>query len=135
MKNYGNLTIDEIDKLIGENNEKLEEIWNSDDGSSWENYKKKCQPYWDENTELYSIKTLKMDRNDIEMRPLGELDKECLVDIETFTEWCKTGYVINDDGSGKYATESEVSDLYVNTDDFRCGKIRNDFTHICWYNR
>ena len=48
VKNYNNLTLEEIESRIKENNRKLKEIWDTDNGSSWEVYREKCRPYWDE---------------------------------------------------------------------------------------
>ena len=40
VKNYNNLTLEEIESRIKENNKKLKEIW--DDDNSWEMYRVKC---------------------------------------------------------------------------------------------
>jgi hypothetical protein len=42
---YMKLSIQEIDERIDKNDEILDKIWNEDDGSSWDKYKAKCEPY------------------------------------------------------------------------------------------
>ena len=135
MKDYGNLSLPEIERLIEVNDMKLREIWDTDDGGSWEKYKKKCQPYWDDNEALYAAKSMKVERENIPMRPLSKLDKDCLVSIKTFKAWCDCGAVTSYDGCGNYATATEVSDLDADPAAFKKGIIREDFTHVCWYNK
>ena len=36
VRNYNNLTLDEIESRIEENDKKLKEIWDTDSGNSWE---------------------------------------------------------------------------------------------------
>ena len=130
MKNYNNLTIEEIESKIEENNKKLKEIW--DDDNSWEMYRKKCQPYWDDNEILYMAKSMK---ETPEMRPFNELDRECLMTINEFKSNCRYGAFMDSDGVGYYATDKEVSNIEASPNAFRQGIIREDFTHVCWYNK
>ena len=39
------------------------------------------------------------------------------------------------DGVGYYATDKEVSNIEASPNAFRQGIIREDFTHVCWYNK
>jgi len=138
MKDYGNLSLPEIERLIEVNDMKLKEIWDTDDGGSWEKYKAKCQSYWDDNSALYAAKALKLDRKDINLRPLKDWEKDdewIHIPIEKFKVWCESGFVTSYDGSGYYATETEVSNLGASPSAFREGKIRTDFTYVCWYNK
>lgn len=132
VKNYSNLSIDEIDRLIDVNSMKLREIWDTDDGNSWEKYKAKCQPYWDDNEVLYAAKSLK---ETPEMKPFSDLDRKCLMTINEFKTHCKYGGIMNSDGVGYYATDSEVSNIEAIPSAFMDGVIRSDFTHVCWYNK
>ena len=132
MKKYYNLTIEEITSIIEENNNKLNEISDADDGNSWEVYREKCQPYWDDNDVLYATKALKKTP---EMRTFNELDRECLMTINEFKSNCRYGTFMDSDGVGYYATDKEVSNIEVSPNAFRHGIIREDFTHICWYNK
>ena len=131
MKKYYNLTIEEITSIIEENNNKLNEISDADDGNSWEVYREKCQPYWDDNDALYSVKALKKTP---EMRPFSDLDRKCLMTINEFKSYCKCGGIMDSDGFGYYATDKEVSNIEARPSAFVKGIIREDFTHVCWYN-
>ena len=132
MKKYYNLTIEEITSIIEENNNKLNEISDADDGNSWEVYREKCQPYWDDNDALYSVKALKKTP---EMRPFSDLDRKCLMTINEFKSYCKCGGIMDSDGFGYYATDKEVSNIEASPSAFVKGIIREDFTHVCWYNK
>ena len=131
MKKYYNLTIEEITSIIEENNNKLNEISDADDGNSWEVYREKCQPYWDDNDALYMAKSMK---ETPEMRPFNELDRECLMTINEFKSNCRYGAFMDSDGVGYYATDKEVSNIEASPSAFVKGIIREDFTHVCWYN-
>ena len=138
MVNYNHLTLEEIQEKIEKNGEILDKIWAEDDGNSWEKYQRKCQPYWDDNSALYAYRALKIDRKDIKLRQLEDWEKDeqwVHIPIEKFKVWCENGLVTSYDGSGYYATETEVSDLGASPSAFREGKIRTDFTHVCWYNK
>ncbi len=54
--------------------------------------------------------------------------------IEEFKEYVDGGMFIDEDGSGNYATETEVSDIDVYPSDVEYG-LRRDFTHVVWYNK
>ena len=132
VRNYNNLTLEEIELRIKENNRKLKEIWDTDNGNSWEVYKEKCQPYWDDNDVLYAVKAWKKTPK---MRPFNELDRKCLMTINEFKSHCRRGTFMDTDGVGYYATDKEVSDIKASPNAFRYGIIREDFTHVCWYNK
>ena len=132
IKKYYNLTIEEITSIIEENDKILKEISDADDGNSWEMYKEKCQSYWDDNEILYTAKSMK---ETPEMRPLNDLDRKCLMTINKFKSHCKCGGIMDSDGFGYYATDKEVSNIEASPNAFRHGIIREDFTHVCWYNK
>ena len=132
VKNYNNLTLEEIESKIEENNNKLKEIWDTDNSNSWEVYRKKCQSYWDDNEILYIAKSMK---ETPKMRPFNELDRECLMTINEFKSNCRCGVFMDSDGVGYYATDKEVSNIEAIPSAFVKGIIREDFTHICWYNK
>ena len=131
MKKYYNLTIEEITSIIEENNNKLNEISDADDGNSWEVYREKCQPYWDDNDALYSVKALKKTP---EMRPFSDLDRKCLMTINEFKSDCECGGIMDSDVFGYYTTYNEVCNIEASPSAFAKGIIREDFTHVCWYN-
>lgn len=132
MVNYNNLTLEEIETKIEENDKILKEIWDTDDGNSYERWRAKCQPYWDDNEVLYTAKSMK---EIPEMKPLSDFDKKCLMTIKEFKACCEIGGFINSDGFGYYATNKEVSNIEALPSAFVNGQIRTDFTHICWYNK
>ena len=132
VKNYNNLTLEEIESRIEENGKKLKEIWDTDDGNSYERWRAKCQPYWDDNEDLYAAKSMK---ETPEMKPMDDLDKECLMTINEFKSHCRYGGIMNSDGVGYYATNKEVSNIEASPRAFADGIIRSDFTHVCWYNK
>ena len=56
-----------------------------------------------------------------------------LMTIEEFKKANKTGYLLQgEDGSGYWAFEDLVSDLYV---DIHALKPYKSFTHVMWYNK
>jgi len=55
--------------------------------------------------------------------------------LKEFIEMCKSGGFVDSDGFGVYAFEDKKSDIKIYPSDIRGGKIRNDFTHIVWYNK
>jgi len=55
--------------------------------------------------------------------------------IKQFIDMCKGGGFIDYDGFGVYAFEDKKSDIHVYPSDVQKGIIRNDFTHVVWYNR
>ena len=130
VRNYNNLTIEEIESIIEENDKKLKEIWDDDDSSAM--HRVKCQPYWDDNDALYMAKSMK---ETPEMRPFNELDRECLMTINEFKSNCRYGAFMDSDGVGYYATDKEVSNIEASPSAFVKGIIREDFTHVCWYNK
>ena len=132
VKNYNNLTLEEIESRIDENDKKLKEIWDADDGNSYERWMEKCQPYWDDNEALYAAKSLK---ETPEMRPFSTLDRKCLMTIKEFKSDCGYGAIMDSDGVGYYATDKEVSNIEARPSAFVDGIIRSDFTHVCWYNK
>ena len=138
VNKYLKLSLNEIEDKLYDNDEILNDIWNKDTGDSWDEYCNKCQPYWDDNKALMTAKTLLTDINIVRLRPLEEWEKDdewVHIKIETFKDWCKTGFVTINDGVGYYATENEVSNLYASPYAFRDGYIRDDFDYVCWYNK
>lgn len=132
---YMKLSIPEIDARIDKNDEILEKFWNEDDGSDWEGYSSKCEPYWDDNSALHAARTMIIPMEDIKFHPLNKLAKECIMTIEKFTNLCKCGALINYDGIGYYAFKDKESELSAEPKAFKAGYIRKEFTHVCWYNR
>ena len=72
----------------------------------------------------------------IPLLEFSDLDRECLVDRETFDEWVRSGAVINYDGHGRLATKDGVSDIIIKPSLwFWYQRSLLMFTHVCWYNK
>ena len=138
VEEYKKLHLEEIQKKIKANCDILDKIWKDDNGESWDEYSKKCNPYWEDNKYLCTVESLLLPREQVKMRPLEDWEKDdkwIHIKIEVFKQWCETGFTTSYDGCGYYATETEVSDLSALTYAFHDGYIRDDFTHVCWYNK
>jgi hypothetical protein len=55
--------------------------------------------------------------------------------LEEFREAVERGMFIDWDGSGYYATETEMSELRARPSAIRVGEIERDFTHVVWFNK
>lgn len=55
--------------------------------------------------------------------------------IEDFVQCCKDGLFVNNDGSGYYATQTEMSDEQALPSILRHGIYNPDYTHVCWFNK
>jgi len=58
-----------------------------------------------------------------------------LFTMEEFRENVECGGFIDSDGSGRYATENEESDIYIYPSDLEGNRVRDDFTHVMWFNK
>lgn len=135
IEEYLNMSVSELNERLDKNDEALDKIWKEDNGSSWENYSKKCQPYWDDNKLLFAAISVNEQPENIEMEPMDDFHKKCRVPIKTFIKWCKYDAVTSYDGFGEYANKNEVSNIHVSCWGIKNGFVRKDFTHVCWYNK
>ena len=55
--------------------------------------------------------------------------------IEEFLELSKSHQLIDDNGTGYYATDNAKSNIIACPSDFEDGEYRKDFTHIIWFNK
>jgi hypothetical protein len=58
--------------------------------------------------------------------------------LSEFIENCESGFFIDYDGFGLYATETEITEIpdgIVKPSDVKLNKIKKGFTHIVWFNR
>lgn len=63
------------------------------------------------------------------MKVMSKLDLECRMNASEFIEDADNGYLMSDDGSGYWATETMRSNI-------SCWSERPQWaTHVCWYNR
>lgn len=136
IEKYLKLPLAKINKKIEKNSKILDKLWREDRSVSWEEYEKKCKPYWEEAHCLYTAEAMLIPMDSVTFKPMEEQEKKnCLVPIEEFEAWCKTGFVSNYDGDGVYATENETSDINASPRAFYEGYIRKDFKYVCWYNK
>jgi hypothetical protein len=58
-----------------------------------------------------------------------------LYEINNFKEMCEHEMFTDDDGIGYYATETAKSDIIIRPSDFDQKMVREDFTHVLWFNK
>ena len=58
-----------------------------------------------------------------------------LMTIEEFINACKTGMFIDYDGSGRYATATEITTIDVYPSDVMKDKLDKRWTHVMWFNK
>lgn len=68
-----------------------------------------------------------------ELEPLP--DYGTLMSLEEFIAYSKTGFLIDYDGYGRYATSDQASNIYVHPSDIVSGTYRHDFSYVIWFNR
>ena len=74
-----------------------------------------------------------MPKKKVEMSPIPKYG-----DLFTMKDWLECvecGGIIDYDGYGNYATETERSNIEVRPSDVKKGKIDKTWTHVVWYNR
>jgi hypothetical protein len=59
----------------------------------------------------------------------------CLMTREEFMNDVETNSLIDYDGFGEFATETEVSDIPVSPSEVKNIKWPDWATHVCWYNK
>lgn len=67
------------------------------------------------------------------MSPI-ETDSDFMT-MADFVDGCECGGLIDYDGFGYYATETEMTDLTVRPSDWSKGKLDPRWTHVVWFNR
>lgn len=70
--------------------------------------------------------------------PIVEFGKEWKGDLYTLDEFEKMSrskMLVDEDGIGFYATETSKSDVEILPSDVLEGLLRDDFTHIIWFNK
>lgn len=68
-----------------------------------------------------------------EMSPHDEIGD--LMTMEDFKGCVEGGGFIDYDGFGYYATEKEQSNIVIYPSDIKNNKVREEFSHVKWYNR
>jgi len=101
------------------------------DGVKFDEFAKKAEK---EREGLYFIDKYKRLRRD----PIVEYGKEWKGETYTLDEFkrmAKTKVLTDDDGYGYYATESAKSDVFIYPSDVMENLIREDFSHVIWFNK
>ena len=55
--------------------------------------------------------------------------------LEDFIDAVEMGAFMDYDGHGRYATETEISDIIIIPSDVASNKIKEGFTHMVWFNK
>lgn len=125
-----------ITELLREE-KKLEERYNNieeeclKEGLSFSEFQKRAQI---EKEGLYFISKYKRLKQD----PVVDFSTKHEGDVFTMDEFksmAKSHMLMDSDGSGFYGTESGMSDVEIIPSDVLEGIIRDDFTHVIWFNR
>lgn len=67
------------------------------------------------------------------LNPISEFGDH--MSFKKFKNCCEGGGFIDYDGSGNYATKDKESNITIMPSDFKNGNVRDDFTHVVWYNK
>lgn len=135
LEKYQNLSFKELDKKENELLNKCDELWHKYGGrGTWEWYCKKCEATWNEYDSVLCQWILKHPLEGISTHPTED---SCghLFTIEDFRNWCKVGGFIESDGEGYYVKDNLEYDIPARPLFFAHDYIRQDFTHIMWYNK
>ena len=130
---YKKATIEELLKEEENAEKKFDEIQDQcvKEGKSFDEF---CKLAEKEREKLYLISKYKRLRQD----PIIEYGKDwkgTLYTIEEFKEMALNGSLTDQDGSGLYATETSTSDVEIVPSDVVENLIREDFSHIMWFNK
>ena len=135
LEKYQNLSFEELDKKISELLDKCNELWDKYGGKgTWEWYSKKCEATWNEYDSVLCHWILKHPLEGIDTIQLEECHGH-LFTIEDFRECCKMGGFIESDGEGYYVKDNLEYDIPARPSFFAHDYIRQDFTHVMWYNK
>ena len=104
---------------------------------NFEDYCEKTVDYRNKSCAADTVITMLTPFEEIGCREFDDLDKECLMTLSKFKDLCdKKCYCITDsDGYGYYVKDDKVYELYASPRMIRNGFVRNEFTHVCWYNK
>ena len=97
-------------------------------GRSWDEYRENpsVKEYWKTLAEYRLVQ-------DYTLKPINK-DSGSFMTLDEFKRLA--GIFFSDyDGSGYYATETQVSSVPCVPSDIYNGYVRKDFTHVMWYNK
>ena len=99
------------------------------DGKTWDDFCKNStvMEYWKTVAEYRLVQ-------DYTLKPIGDRNRGSHMTLDEFKAYA--GSFFSDyDGSGYYATETDVSNIPCVPSEICDGYIRGDFTHVMWYNK
>ena len=104
---------------------------------NYEDYCEKTVDYRNKSCAADTVITMLTPFDEIEYWEFDDLDKECLMTLDEFKIQCSKEYfcITDYDGHGYYAKDDKVYKLYASPRMIRNGFVRNEFTHVCWYNK
>lgn len=73
--------------------------------------------------------------NDIKFSPFDEFDEECKMPMGAFKQGVEYNCYTDYDGYGYYATESKISNIYIDFDEVLNDNYPSWATHVCWFNK
>ena len=124
------MTKEELKAKVERLDEEVEKIWHESFNHSWEWYANHptLKEYIETNREYKLVQ-------DYTLEDMSDFDKECRMTMKDFVECAENCLLCNSDGTGYYATETQVSDICISPKDVVVGKYRKDFDYVCWYNK
>lgn len=131
---YSEKSYEELKRMEDRLTEEYQQIFgeSAKQGLPWKEF---CEKAHDVKEQLYYVsmyKRLKQDPVLTYNKDIGHGDK---YEIEKFKALCEGGMFIDEDGFGEYATETAVSDIEIYPSDVTENLVRDDFTHVIWFNR
>lgn len=97
-------------------------------------YEEFCNQSRNVKEKLYFIGKYKRLKQD----PTVEYGKEWqgeTIELENFIKLAKSGSIEDSDGYGYYATETSKSDILIMPSDVKENLIREDFSHVIWFEK
>lgn len=130
------MALSKYKELIKENEKLSEQLAQKEDECAKEGLS------WDEMFEKTKDLRVKLTLNDRNARliqdPVMQFGKNWngeFIPIEKFVKMCEDGLFNDNDGIGRYATETGVSDVYIYPSDILDNLYRKDFSRVLWLNK
>lgn len=133
IEEYMSKGLEYAQEVLNEANYQIDYFFHNSSG--WEDYLEKTSELRDKSCAADTVITMLIPFEKIEKHQKDVLDKECLMTIEKFINYCECGAIIDNDGFGYYVKDNVEYDLYASPRMVRNGFVRNEFTHVCWYNK
>jgi len=90
------------------------------------------------------LKAIEKERNELQelyrelrlvLEPHDRGDATNPMTLEEFKTLCENGSFVDTDGFGEYVKDGKLTDISIIPSDVTTGKIRDDCTHVQWYNK